>query len=90
MRKSRHTEIAIELDQIITVTRRPPAICDWCPECESKVVMVTLEEATVVISIRTLALVRMVEARQVHFAETRTGLIRLCLPSLLQTINGAT
>jgi hypothetical protein len=86
MRKSRHTEIAIEVDQIITVTRRPPAVCEWCPACGSKVVMVTLEEATAVISIRTLALVRMVEAREVHFTETKAGLLRLCLPSLLQAM----
>jgi len=88
MRKIHYTELAIEVDQVITVTRCPPAISDWCQECKSHVVMITLEEATSVISIRTLALVRMVEARQVHFAESETGLIRLCLPSLLQA-NGA-
>lgn len=85
MRKSRHTEIAIELDQVITITHRTPAVIDWCPACGSKVVMVTLEEAASLVRISVLAIARMIEALQLHFTETKTGVIRLCLPSLLQT-----
>jgi len=84
MRKSRYTEIEIELDQVITITRRPPAVSRWCAACESKVVMVTLEEASALISISVLAIVRMIEAHLVHFTETNTGVIRLCLPTLLK------
>ena len=84
MRKSRYTEIAIELDQVITITRRPPAVSDWCAACESRVVMVTLEEASALVSISVLAVVRIIDAHLVHFTETNTGVIRLCLPSLLQ------
>ena len=84
MRKRRHKEIAIEVDQVITITRRPTAVCDWCSRCESKVVMVTLDEASSVISIGTLALVRMIEGHQLHFTENNAGLIRLCLPSLVE------
>ena len=84
MRKSRYTEIAIELDQVITITRRPPAVSDWCAACESRVVMVTLEEASALVSISVLAVVRIIDAHLVHFTENNTGVIRLCLPSLLQ------
>jgi hypothetical protein len=83
MRKSR-TEIAIELDQVITITRRPPLVSDWCATCESKVLMVTLEEASALISISVLAIDRLIQAHLVHFTETNTGVIRLCLPTLLQ------
>jgi len=89
MRKTRHTEIAIELDQVITITRRPRVLLDWCSACGSTVVTVTLEEGSSLVSISTLAIVRMVEAHQVHFTETK-GLIRLCLRSLLQAIEAAT
>lgn len=84
MRKNRHTEIAIELDQVITIRRRPPALCDWCVACESQVVMVTLEEAASLISLSVLALARMIEAQQLHFTEINPGMIRLCLQSVLQ------
>ena len=84
MRKSRTIDIAIEVDQVITITRHPSAVRDWCARCESKVVMVTLDEASSVISIGTLALVRMIEGHQLHFTENRAGLIRLCLPSLVE------
>ena len=46
--------------------------------------MVTLDEGTSVVRISTLAIVRMVETGQVHFVETGEGLLRLCLPTLLE------
>lgn len=49
--------------------------------------MVTLDEATSVVGISTLAIFRMVETGQVHFVETGEGLLRLCLPSLLAAVD---
>ena len=49
--------------------------------------MVTLDEATSVVRISTLAILRMVETGHVHFFETGEGLLRLCLPSLLEAID---
>ena len=90
MRKNRHLEIAIELDQTITITRRSPAARAWCPACRSKVIMVTLEDGVTLTSIGVLAMVRMVKAHQLHFTETSSGLINLCLPSLLQAAAATT
>ena len=90
MRKTRHTEIAIEVDQVITITRRPPSAFDWCVTCGSNVVTVTLEEGSSLISLSALAIARMVEAHQVHFSEIGVGRIRLCLPSLLQALDATT
>src|SRR5215471_1340782 len=89
MRKSRHTEIAIELEQVITITRHSSDLFDRCPACGLKVV-ITLEEGSSLMSISVLGLVRMVEAHQVHFIEIKAGLIRLCLRSLLEAMEAAT
>jgi len=84
MPKSRHTEIAIEVEQTITVRRRRQAGTDWCSGCGARVIMVTLDEATSVVRISSRAIVRMVETGQIHFVETDEGLLRLCFPSLLE------
>lgn len=86
MRKSRRAEITIEVDQVITVRRQRRVGNNWCSDCGSEVMMLTPDEATSVVSLGTRAIFRMIDANQVHFAETRSGLVRLCLPSLLQAV----
>lgn len=81
--KKRRTEIAFELDQIMVVKRRCGSVTGWCTRCELEVVMLTPDEAASITSATTRALYRMVDAGMIHFTETESGLIRLCLPSLL-------
>ena|SRR6266568_215296 len=85
----RRTEIAFELDQIMVVKRRCGSVSEWCAGCELEVVMITPDEAASITLVTTRALYRLVDSGVIHFTETPSGLIRLCLPSLLQAI-GAT
>jgi hypothetical protein len=87
--KKRRTEIAFELEQIMVVKRRSGAISEFCSGCELEVVMLTPDEAGSITSTTTRALYRLVDAGIIHFTETQAGLIRVCLPSLLQAIVAA-
>ncbi len=84
--KKRRTEIAFELEQILVVRRRCASVAGWCSGCAGDVVMLTPDEAASMTAATTRALYRMVDAGTVHYTETPSGLIRLCLPSLLQAI----
>jgi hypothetical protein len=87
--KKRQTAIAFELDQIMVVKRRRGSVSGWCSGCELEVVMLTPDEAASITSATTRALYRLVDAGIIHFTETQAGLIRVCLPSLLQAIGAA-
>ena len=87
--RKRRTEIAFELEQTIIVKRRSGSASGWCNDCELEVVMITPDEAASITSMTTRALYRLVDAGIIHFTETEGGLIRLCLPSLLQAIGEA-
>lgn len=87
--KRRRTAVTIELDQIMCVRRRSGAVSGWCSGCEAEVVMLTPDEAASVTTARTRALYRLIDAGEIHFLETQTGLIRLCLPSLLDVLRSA-
>jgi|SRR5215470_5459364 len=87
--KKRRTGIAFELEQILVVRRRNGSVAGWCSGCAGDVVMVTPDEAASITSATTRGLYRMVDAGKIHFTETESGLIRLCLPSLLQAMGSA-
>ena len=84
--RKRRTEIAFELEQVLVVKRRSGSVTRWCSACELEVVMLTPDEAASITSTTTRALYRLVDAGIIHFTETQSGLIRVCLPSLLQAI----
>lgn len=73
----------------MVVNRRSGSVSGWCSGCEVDVVMLTPDEAASITSATTRWLYRMVDAGTVHFTETQGGLIRVCLPSLLQAISAA-
>jgi len=87
--KKRRTEIAFELEQTMIVKRRSGSASAWCNDCELEVVMLTPDEVASITSTTTRELYRLVDAGIIHFTETQSGLIRVCLPSLLQAMGVA-
>ena len=85
--KKRRTDVTFELEQIMVIRRRSGSVSGWCVCCEVEVVMLTPDEAATVTTATTRTLYRLVDAGMVHFTETHSGLILLCLPSLLRAIN---
>ena len=91
MRRSHCTEITIEVEQVVTVRRRRQihqAAGDWCSACGEEVLMLTPDEATSLVRLSTREIFRLIDARQIHFSETGSGLIRFCVTSLLAAAAG--
>ena len=57
----------------------------FCPECQEKVEMMTLDEATSKTGISTRETFRLIEDHQVHSIETTSGHLLICLNSLEKT-----
>ena len=55
----------------------------WCYECDEEVSMVTVEQATAMTGMSG-EIHRLIEAGQIHFAETTEGSVLICLNSLLR------
>lgn len=73
----------------MVVKRRIGSVSGWCSDCKVEVMMLTPDEAASITLATTRAVYRMVDAGIIHFTETQSGLIRLCLPSLLKAIDDA-
>ena len=84
----RRTEVSIEMEQLMVIQRRRGSVTSRCKECDVEVVMLTPDEAALVTLASTRSLYRMIDSGMVHFEETPAGLIRLCLPSLVQALGG--
>lgn len=78
--------LALEFERTIVIRRRKGPLSVWCAGCNVDVVMLTPDEATVLTSITTRALFRLVDEGRVHFSETNEGLVWICLPTLLGAI----
>ena len=54
----------------------------WCQECARTVPLVTADEAARLSNQSTRAIYRLVEERRLHYRETPTGSLLVCLDSL--------
>ena len=45
MRTTKRTEITIETDRIVVLSRRKVSVVSWCRECNQNVKMITADEA---------------------------------------------
>jgi uncharacterized protein with PIN domain len=81
----RRTEIRIETSEVLMLrTRRLRFSRAHCPQCETLVSMVSLEEAATVTGEGEREICRWVERRKVHFTETRRGRLLICADSLMK------
>ncbi len=89
---AQRTEITIETREVWVVhklpeqekgTLNPQA---WCQFCETRVELVTPDEAAALTGKSLREIFRQIEQMEFHFLETPTGGVMLCLPSLLYQI----
>lgn len=80
------TKIRIETHEVWTI-RRPKnvarAASGWCVSCSAEADFLTTEEASQVIRQSLREIFRRIELSQLHFLESTTGGILICLPSLM-------
>ena len=72
---SKTTEIVIERDDLIVVSRREQVVTAWCPGCNGDAEMLPPEMAAVLSGFGARELYRLIEDGQVHFTENAVGLL---------------
>jgi hypothetical protein len=80
--KIRRTEITLETERLLVISRRPAAFEGPCEGCGRGTLWIPAQEAASAAGLSLRALCRMVEARRLHFAETEGGALLICSDSL--------
>jgi hypothetical protein len=78
----RITEITIEATESVTIRRTAGSVRIACSECDPAGEMVTLEQACALLRVGVRAICREIEIGNLHFQETESGSIFICLRSL--------
>ncbi|PYS89772.1 MAG: hypothetical protein DMF64_16870 [Acidobacteria bacterium] len=90
MRRKKRTEVFIETEVEIEVKRRTRRLAPvWCEACGAAVEMVPPDVAALVAEVSARTVFGWVEAGRVHFIETTTGALLVCLNSLPQALRAA-
>ncbi len=79
-------KITIETREVWVIRRPKSVACPvngWCALCSAVVELVTADEASLLVGVSIRELFRRIELSQLHFLESPTGGILLCLPSLM-------
>ena len=82
MKSRRVTEITFETSEVFTIRQSASSPRIHCPQCGSPSAMVTPFEAAAFIRGGIRAICREVEAGRVHFQESASGVLLICLDSL--------
>lgn len=81
MRQSRRTTIVVETERLLVI-RSAGSVERWCNGCGAMVTMAGLELAAIVSATSQREIVRRVESGGLHVAESASGVLLICLPSL--------
>jgi len=75
--------MTIETEKFLTVRISTGKHCEFCETCHSNAPLLTVMEAAQFAGTSSRAIFRLIEAGQLHFRETATGLSLVCFDSLL-------
>lgn len=90
MKRRLQTKVTIETLRSLRVGATGSERLQRCPQCKSEVPMVTAEEAAALVEITVRKLYRWVEKGSLHFIETPSGQVWICLTSLMHKKEPAT
>ena len=79
----RRTQITIERERLLLISRRKLSATGWCDPCGAQVDLLTPETAAAITGVGTRAIYRRVESGELHFTEIRDGLLLVCERSLI-------
>jgi excisionase family DNA binding protein len=86
VRTTKRTEITIETDRIVVLSRRKVSVVFWCHECSQRTKMVTVDEAAAIAGVSSRTVYRWADAEKLHFTETAAGVLMICCASLEDSI----
>jgi hypothetical protein len=81
--KIRRTKIVVETERLLVVRPRRARFEGWCEGCGSNVTLVGLDDAALMSGRSQREIVREVEAGTLHFSESESGVLLICLDTLL-------
>lgn len=84
MRIRKRTEITIETDSIVVLSRRKVSILSWCRDCGQRTKMISVDEAAILARVTSRTIYGWVESKRLHFAETSEGRLLICCQSIPQ------
>jgi hypothetical protein len=81
-KKTRRTEVTVETDEFFIKRTVRAAAMGWCPQCGTRVRMASPDEAAKIAGITPRTLYRWIEIRNLHFLESASGALSICVPSV--------
>jgi excisionase family DNA binding protein len=85
----RRTKITVQTERLLIIPRRNNATRLWCDRCKGPVTMISSEEASAIAGVSSRTIYRWVEAGRIHFMETDTGALRICVNSITDRLRSA-
>lgn len=80
----RKTEITIETERLLIISKRNTSSLGWCADCGGQVRLLNAEVASQVAGVSPRAIYRLIEAGHLHFIETSDQRLLICINSLGQ------
>ena len=80
----KRTEITIETERILIISRRSSNSILWCERCGRSLPMLTPEEASIVLRVSTEEILRQIEDQQLHCVRMPEMAVRICPNSLMK------
>jgi hypothetical protein len=78
----RKTEILLEMEETLLIKKSSCTLPVWCPLCQEEFKMVTVDEAAILCGVTSRSIYQAVEGQEIHFIETKEGLLLICPISL--------
>ena len=82
MNTRKRTEITIETNRVLVISKRKISILTWCAECKERVEMVTADEAATLAGVSSRTIYRWADVEKLHFTETSEGRLIICCASI--------
>ena len=86
MKKRRRTRTTVEVREVVVIRGSRKHNRVLCANCSEAAVLVTIEEAVKMSGISARAIYHLLEAGEVHFAETAEGMTLICPGTLLSRV----
>jgi hypothetical protein len=85
----RRTEITIETERVLIISKRNTSALAWCSGCGIQGRMITPEAAAKLADVSSRAIYRLIEADELHFVELSDKRLWICENSLNRLIEAA-
>lgn len=80
--RTRRTKITVETHRVVLISDLRPAEALWCGLCGALTSWMRPDQAAAIIDVSTRKIYRWVEENRLHFVETPTRVVLVCLDSL--------